>query len=238
MTGSPVLVGDTIFTGISRPAPAVRRIFRGAIVALNAQTGRILWRSYSLPDNGGVPGGYAGATMFSPPAVSCRQDWSMARSDSRTRFRRASTNATRPYGGFDEKCEQNGSFLRSIVAFDLKTGEPQWSYRVKGHGPWLRACGSQPPAVTWCAAEADGENWDLGGAGANVMRLRMDGHWRDVVGIGGKSGVYTLLDAKTGSHLEHAHRSRRRSGRHELGTASTANASTRRSPTITTFPTS
>src|SRR5256885_7700676 len=52
--------------------------FRGAIVALNAQTGRILWRSYSLPDNGGLPGGYAGATMFSPPAVeigraSCRE---------------------------------------------------------------------------------------------------------------------------------------------------------------------
>src|SRR5882762_11869295 len=43
--------------------------FRGAIVALNAHTGRILWRSYSLPDNGGLPGGYAGATMFAPPAV-------------------------------------------------------------------------------------------------------------------------------------------------------------------------
>ncbi len=33
------------------------------------------------------------------------------------------------------------------------------------------------------------------------MRLRMDGHWRDVVGVGGKSGVYTLLDAQTGSFI-------------------------------------
>jgi polyvinyl alcohol dehydrogenase (cytochrome) len=69
----------------------------------------------------------------------------------------------------------------------------------------------------------------MGGAGANVMRLRMRGHghddhdghrldndnaqdrdddydrghdqWRDVVGIGGKSGVYTLLDAKTGKYI-------------------------------------
>jgi polyvinyl alcohol dehydrogenase (cytochrome) len=29
----------------------------------------------------------------------------------------------------------------------------------------------------------------------------MDGHWRDVVGIGGKSGVYTALDAKTGAFI-------------------------------------
>src|SRR5256885_17048025 len=71
MTGSPVLVGDTIYTGVSASgasAPATAT-FRGAIVALNARTGRILWRSYSLPDNGGGPGGYARATMFSPPAV-------------------------------------------------------------------------------------------------------------------------------------------------------------------------
>ena len=72
---------------------------------------------------------------------------------------------------------------------------------MQGHDPWVRACGSQPAAVTWCAPEADGEKWDIGGSGANVMRLRMDGHWRDVVGVGGKSGVYTLLDAKTGEFI-------------------------------------
>ena len=58
MTGSPVLAGDTIYTGVSASgAGGPLATFRGAIVALNAQTGRILWRSYSLPDNGGKPGG-------------------------------------------------------------------------------------------------------------------------------------------------------------------------------------
>jgi polyvinyl alcohol dehydrogenase (cytochrome) len=39
------------------------------------------------------------------------------------------------------------------------------------------------------------------------MRLPMDGRWRDderrrdVVGIGGKSGVYTVLDAKSGEFI-------------------------------------
>jgi polyvinyl alcohol dehydrogenase (cytochrome) len=33
------------------------------------------------------------------------------------------------------------------------------------------------------------------------MRLRIGGHGRDVVGIGAKSGVYTLLDAQTGAFI-------------------------------------
>ena len=201
MTGSPVLVGDTVITGISangasNPATAT---FRGAIVALNAQTGRILWRSYSLPDNGGVPGGYAGATMFSPPAVD--KSAGLVYGTFGQPYSEPANVTACHNGGFIEKCEEAGSYLRSIVAFDLKTGEPRWSYRVIGHEPWERACGSQPVTVTWCAPESDGEKWDIGGSGANVMRIRMHGHWRDVVGFGGKSGVYILLDAKTGKFI-------------------------------------
>src|SRR4029077_3206055 len=78
---------------------------------------------------------------------------------------------------------------------------PRWSYRVFGHNNWLRACGGQPPTVTWCGAEADGEKWDLGGSGANVFRLKLDKKWRDVVGVGEKGGVYIVLDAKTGAFI-------------------------------------
>jgi polyvinyl alcohol dehydrogenase (cytochrome) len=34
-----------------------------------------------------------------------------------------------------------------------------------------------------------------------VFRIRLDGHWRNVVGVGEKSGVYLVLDAKTGEFL-------------------------------------
>ena len=202
ITGSPVLAGDTIYTGLSASgAGGANATFRGAIVALNAQTGRILWQSYSLPDNGGVPGGYAGATMFSPPAVNLPAGLVYG-TFGQPYTRPASVTACHAaHGGFDESCEQPGSYLKSIVAFDLKTGEPRWSYRVQGHDPWVRACGSQPAAVTWCAPEFDGEKWDLGGSGPNVMRVRMDGHWRDVVGVGEKSGVYIVLDARTGAFI-------------------------------------
>ena len=216
MTGSPMFVGDTIFTGVSaQGAAGPNATFRGAIVALSARTGQILWRSYSLPDNGGVPGGYAGATMFSPPAVDRRNGLVFGTFGQPYTVPASVTACHAASGGFSEACEQPGSFLKSIVAFDMKSGAPRWSYRVQGHTPWLQACGGLPSTITWCPAESDGEKWDLGGSGANVMRVRFDerwhrskgrwhhdeARWRDVVGIGGKSGVYTLLDAATGEFI-------------------------------------
>ena len=205
MTGSPVLAGDTIITGISaNGAGGASSTFRAAIVALSAQTGRILWRTYSVPDTpivNGIPG-YAGATMFAPPAVSLSlglvygtfgQAYHVPAS-----VTACHTAQDAAAGGFDESCEAPGAFWKSIVAFDLQTGAPRWSYRMnRSHG----LCASEPAAVTWCAPDSDGEKWDLGGSGANVMRLRMNGHWRDVVGLGAKSGVYTLFDAKSGDPI-------------------------------------
>jgi polyvinyl alcohol dehydrogenase (cytochrome) len=209
MTGSPVLAGGTIFTGVSASgASGPNATFRGAIVAVDARTGHLLWRTYSLPDNGGAPGGYAGATMFSPPAVDVSAGLVYGTFGQAYTEPASVTACHTAHGGFTESCEQPGSYLKSVVAFDMRTGTPRWSYRVQGHGPWLQACGNQPPAVTWCASESDGEKWDIGGSGVNVMRLHRRGRHdgddhgvRDVVGFGGKSGVYILLDAKTGAFI-------------------------------------
>ena len=39
------------------------------------------------------------------------------------------------HGGFDESCELPGAFWKSIVAFDLQSGQPRWSYRMnRSHG--------------------------------------------------------------------------------------------------------
>jgi polyvinyl alcohol dehydrogenase (cytochrome) len=208
MTGSPVLAGHTIYTGVSASGAAgPTATFRGAIVAVDARDGHVLWRTYSLPDNGGVPGGYAGATMFSPPAVDVRAGLVYGTFGQPYTEPAGVTACHAAHGGFDESCEQPGSYLKSVVAFDMRTGTPRWSYRVQGHAPWLQACGHQPAAVTWCAPEFDTEKWDMGGSGVNVMRLHRRGRHRDedelrdVVGVGGKSGVYTLLDAKTGAFI-------------------------------------
>ena len=137
MTGSPVLAGDTVFTGVSASGRGRRQCHlpRRHRRPQRADRQAPLADLSRCPTTAVEPGGYAGATMFSPPAVdeSGRPRLS-ARSGSRTRNRRASTRATRPMPtGSTESCEQPGSFFKSIVAFDLKTGEPRWSYRVQGH---------------------------------------------------------------------------------------------------------
>ena len=204
ITGSPVLARDTIYVGTSQSGVST---FPGAVVALDAQTGTILWRTYSLPNPDGLAGGYWGAVMFASPAVDLADGLVFAT------FKVAAgeppsvkaCNSAFP-GGFDESCEQPGSYLSSIVAFDMQTGATVWSHRVVGNDPWQRACASQPPEVTWCAPEPDnplngGDKWDLGGSGPNVFEIGHGGHKRTVVGVGEKSGVYIVLDAKTGAFI-------------------------------------
>jgi polyvinyl alcohol dehydrogenase (cytochrome) len=204
ITGSPTLAGDTIYVGVSsrENVPLSQRTFRGDFVALDAQTGKIIWQTYGLPDNHGVPGLWAGAAIIAPPAVD--QDLGLVFGTYGNLYNTppdvTACNAAAP-NGFSESCIPPGAYFKSLVAFDLRTGQPRWSYRVQGHDPWVRACAAQPPAVTWCAAESDGEKWDLGGSGPNVFRLGKGKDARDVVGFGEKSGVYVLLDAKTGKFL-------------------------------------
>ena len=34
---------------------------------------------------------------------------------------------------------------KSLVALDLHTGRPRWSYRVQGHDPWMRGAEDYRP---------------------------------------------------------------------------------------------
>jgi polyvinyl alcohol dehydrogenase (cytochrome) len=204
ITGSPVLADDTIYVGTSQSGVST---YPGALVALDARTGTILWRTYSLPNPDGLAGGYWGAVMFASPAVDLADGLVFATFKTAAGEPAAvkACNASDP-NGFNESCEQPGSYLSSIVAFDLTSGVPVWSYRVVGDAAWQRACGSQPPEVTWCAAESDnplhgGDKWDLGGSGPNIFEIGRGRHKRTVVGVGEKSGVYIVLDAKTGDFI-------------------------------------
>lgn len=254
MTGSPVLVGDTVITGVSaagaggttagQPPDTTDATFRGDIAAVNALTGQLLWHTYALPSNNGPitdpavltnpgdtnnPGGFAGATVFSPPAVDVADGLVIATfgqpytEPPDVAACNANLTSTPSPNGFNEACEKghDGVYFDSIVALNLKTGAPVWSYRVIGDAAWQHACGADP--VAWCFPEAanplpapgqpwppapgaggaagsivtGGDKWDLGGSGANVYKIGSE----TVVGVGEKSGLYVVLDAKTGKFV-------------------------------------
>ena len=208
-TGSPIVVGDRVYMGFSSREAAYDRQhnlqccrFRGALVALDAHTGKVVWRTFGLPDNGGAPDQFSGATIIAPPAVDRAEGLIYATFGNlyTQPATVAACLALSPFG-FDESCIPPGAFFKSLVALDLASGQPRWSYRVQGHDPWQRACGAQPSSVTWCAPESDVVSWDFGGSGPNVLRTKINGRHRRAVGVGEKSGVYVLLDAATGEFL-------------------------------------
>ena len=66
ITGSPVVVGNMVIVGVSSSEEGLADTpgyvcctFRGSLVALNVNTGAILWKTYTVPDNGGQPTGYS-----------------------------------------------------------------------------------------------------------------------------------------------------------------------------------
>jgi polyvinyl alcohol dehydrogenase (cytochrome) len=80
ITGSPVVFGDVVYVGVASQEEAFALspffgvaypccTFRGSVVALDANSGKLLWKTYTLPDNGGQPGGYSGGAVWQPPAI-------------------------------------------------------------------------------------------------------------------------------------------------------------------------
>jgi polyvinyl alcohol dehydrogenase (cytochrome) len=77
ITSSPVVAGKLVLVGTSSQENVQRIdpccVFRGSVTALDKRSGRVVWRTYTVPDNGGQYGGFAGAGIVNPPAVSIEE---------------------------------------------------------------------------------------------------------------------------------------------------------------------
>src|SRR5258705_6919806 len=76
ITGSPVVFDGVVYIGVSSIEEGLATdpaypccSFRGSVVALDAKTGAMLWKTFDMPDNGGQPGGYSGGAIWQPPAI-------------------------------------------------------------------------------------------------------------------------------------------------------------------------
>ena len=205
VTTSPVVLGNRLYIATSSSGGGVaRQIFRGSMIALDIRTGHIVWQTFVLPDNGGVPGGFAGGAFVNPSAIDV-ENGLIYGAAGQLYFQPAAVTACLAADndhngdGWDEACFPAGAYFNSVIAFDLRTGAPRWSFRGAGPDARLLGCGQTPPA--WCPPWQNFSIWDFAGSGTNVFRAHIRGRWRDVVGIGQKSGVYWTLDARSGKLL-------------------------------------
>ena len=219
VTTSPVVHGDNLYIATSSSGNTPPRlVFRGSMIALDIPTGEIVWQSFVLPDNGGVPGGFAGGAFVNPPAIDVEHGLVFGAAGqlyAQPATVTACLNADPDL--WDESCFPAGAYFNSVIAFDLRTGAPRWSFR--GAGPDARRLGCGVPAPSWCPPwENNFSVWDFAGSGVNVFRVGVGRHSRLIAGIGQKSGVYWALDAATGrACVEQARRAWRRSRGHSVG---------------------
>jgi polyvinyl alcohol dehydrogenase (cytochrome) len=194
MTGAPVLSGNVVYTGVSSNEESLETnplypccTFRGSVAALDAQTGRLLWKTYTIPPNGGMAGGYSGGAVWgSTPVV-----------DPATHllYVGTGTNYTVPAGVCETPTQTGctppapGDHLDSVLALDLATGAIRWAKRTEA-------------ADVWLPLNPAGPDYDFG-SGPNLLNATAGGRPRQLLGIGQKSGVYWALDPVTGAVVWH-----------------------------------
>lgn len=203
ITSSPIIDGDRIYVGIASGQeglaasdPTLVPDFRGSIVALDRRSGDVLWRTFTVPD------GYSGGAVWGGNFAIDHKRGQLYASTGNNYSIPASANACitgalTPEAKFN--CLDKGDAIDSVMAIDLRTGQPHWARRLFGPDTWTVACVAKPNLGIACP-ENSGPDYDFGSA-PNLFTVRAGGRERDVVGAGQKSGMYWALDPDNGAIL-------------------------------------
>jgi polyvinyl alcohol dehydrogenase (cytochrome) len=185
MTGSPVLHEGRLYVPISSSEEAGARApgyecctFRGSIVALDAVTGRQIWKSHTITEEPKPIGrnsadvqafGPAGGAIWMAPTIDTRRGMIYAGTGN------AYTN--------DEDPGSN-----ALIAFDLETGEIRWRTQVMDNDAFVMGCSPQGGHAN--CPEDLGPDWDFGAS--PILRTLPDG--RQLLLVGQKSGIIWAMD--------------------------------------------
>ncbi|GIH67999.1 outer membrane protein assembly factor BamB family protein [Sphaerimonospora thailandensis] len=189
LTSSPIVYGNRVYVGVSSGQNIIGKdfpccTFRGHVDALDAETGDLVWRYYTVPEpeqNGTWPNGRpryepSGAGVWSTPAID---------PFTRTLYVGTGQNYTGSGGDYD-----------SVLALDITTGKARWTRKMTDVDTWRMECSIPTPEDRqYCPNLPDGTALDFDlGAAPNIFSAG----GRRLIGIGQKSGVFHVLDARTG----------------------------------------
>jgi outer membrane protein assembly factor BamB len=190
ITGSPVVYHGVAYLGISSKGEAVRpATFRGAVIAIDVRTGKVLWKAYTVPSNNhgsdsNLPGYYSGnAVWASNPVIDPARG---------LLYVGTGNNYSVPPGVCTSPSQTDctpsapDNYEDSIIAVRLNTGAVAWAdHTLSGD--------------LWTVAQPDGPDFDFG-AGPNLFTTTnpTTGESEQLLGIGQKSGVYWAVEPGTG----------------------------------------
>jgi polyvinyl alcohol dehydrogenase (cytochrome) len=202
ITSSPVVYRGVAYLGVSSNEEGLATmpgyqccVFRGALIALDARTGRMLWKTYTVPSNNdgsdiNMPGYYSGGAVWgSSPAIDPQRG---------LLYVSTGNNYTVP-AGVCTLPSQTGctppaadDYVDSILALNLRTGAVAWADRTLTSDVGTSACTQR--GVT-C-----GPDYDFGSM-PNLFTTwnPRTGQRKQLLGIGQKSGVYMAVNPANGN---------------------------------------
>jgi polyvinyl alcohol dehydrogenase (cytochrome) len=194
ITQTPLVAGSRVYVGVSgliEEAAATYPkyaccTFRGGIVALDAETGKIVWKTHTVPE------GFAGGSVWSgAPLLDASRHSLYVTSGNLFHAPpevQACIDRNKDDRGALAACYPAGVWNDSILALDPDTGAVKWGFRADDHDVFTGAC-----LVRIGGFCGGGGDFDFGNG---ALRWRAGG--RDLVGAGEKSGDFWALDPDTG----------------------------------------
>ena len=184
ITGSPTLVGTTLFVPVSSVEEFVAAdpsypccSFRGSVVALDVSTGAVLWKGFSIAVKAVEGAGSAAGTHRMGPSGGAI--WSAPTFDGEDHRIYATTG--------DNYSDPPTATSDAVLAFDSASGELAWSRQITSGDAFNLGCATPSPGN---CPESKGPDLDFG---SSAVLTKLSNGKRALIAAQ-KSGVVTALD--------------------------------------------
>jgi len=206
-TSAPVVLDGVVYTGVasleenSAANPQYPCCsFRGSALAVNAKTGAVIWRHYT------VPTGYTGGSVWGSSVIPdlIRQVVYITTGNNYATPTAADfkscVNGRTLTEELTTSCLSPDDEVDCIVALDMRTGATRWAHRLWTQDDWNVACLVGFASGQGNCPNPQGPDFDFA-SGANLFVTWTAHGPRQILGAGQKSGVYSALDPDTGKLL-------------------------------------
>jgi len=214
VTASATVYGGAVYTGVAslQEGAAASPQFpccsaRGSVVKIDAVTGAIIWKSYTVPATGYTGGGAWGSNFVVDPA---RRSVFLGTGNNYKQSTDPAYLACISGGGTPASCSSADNHVDSMLALDMDTGAIKWSTRAvtwnqagvaNGSDNWNVACLVGFPAGTGNCPSDEGPDYDFASAPNLITFQNSNGTPKTILGAGQKSGIYYAFDPDTGAVL-------------------------------------
>ena len=218
VTSSAVVHGNMVYVGVASNDEGFAAFVpnypccssRGSVVALVANTGDVVWKTYMAPDSST---GFSGNSVWGSTPVVDTKRGSVYVTTGNNFSAPADILACVDLADEDPDAVKAcmdvvpGNHFDSVVALDMNTGAIKWATKALPYDAWTVACIFPIPSfgpidpdgnLANCPMPA-GPDYDFGQGPALFTVRGNRGMPRDLLGAGQKSGQYWALDPDDGS---------------------------------------